>query len=329
MNFYEIKCYINEGKYNTAVIENVKHLIKNYNLFLKKSWENGYHISLYGFLDNEKFRSISEKLSKVIKSFPSPIYDDKEFKLKYYPVAKLLRKTEALHPIYQNTVCTTKIEDHYIFQNQKQLEVYSAIHNIFDEYYLDRYFKKNDIVSITKDLLTFIKTLPERILQDKPLMVSNGYISHLSHFIGFLHSLKQEERERIRNEFNIRRDKDLLKLKQNDTSKTNKTFIHNLTTIHRLISNLIEQGFIDFYSPNTLEDVKEKLEFASERHKQVHLESSNKNLIIKDNVLCTNRWILNVLYEKLVLLEIKPLDKFYMNFLLSSVRFTDTQIGGV
>ncbi|WP_230501096.1 hypothetical protein [Sutcliffiella rhizosphaerae] len=313
---------------NHQMYDWIKPLMKEKEaLSIKKSFENGYHISLFGFLYPEEAKAIYDKCQELLETYPTTVYDTNEFINKYRKVADLSLKEGVLDEIYQNKMEIKKREDLYGFQNKEQLHLFLKINKVFDRHYVNSYWEKdNNILSIIKDVFPFFSFLPDQTLSKEFALYSNGFTSHLSHYLGFLHSLSNEDKNKVIKRFNQlgERDKEMLHI---ETAVENE-FVTELKMIYEDICKSIDNELLNFYSPKSKDEISRKVEHSTQRHKLVLENPALNQLIIKDPVLITNRWVLNVFYEKLVLLNIKPLEKFYMNYLLSSFRYSKEEVYG-
>lgn len=328
MKFYEIIVYHNEEGMAPQLRQYLKSVIEQEELVtIKKEWEKGYHLKLVGIMPEEQAITIYETLHTLVEKYPSPHYDAEAFVCKYDKVARFYSKTITVEDIVQNTVRMKEVPDLFGFQNREQLELYLRLHHTFDRYYAKHYWKRDiDIVQITRDIFFFFQSLPDKKLFNSGELLSNGYISHLSHYLGFLHSLGRKQQEQISATFEKRATADFpLVVQQTIKNVLIKGLEEHTATLH----SLVDAGYVNFYSPKREEDFLQIAHSSSARHQAIYRDEHKKRLIKTDKVAITNRWILNVLYEKLVVLDIKPIDKFYMNYLFSTIRFTQKQIGGV
>lgn len=321
MNLYEIKYYTHVD-YFSPIVQYVQQLIlSNEQISIKQSWENGYHISIFGLMDPLQAEEIKNDLGMIQAKHPSPEYDLNEFRSRYSKIAKLTSIEKPLEEIYHNEIKVNINNELNNFQNREQLSLYLYIHHVFDQYFSDRYFKTNEIMDVMIQMYPFIDYLPETTLNETPLLVSSGYISHLSHYIGLVYSLKQYEREKLKNRFEdrIQRDLEIFYLNKS-TGSTG--LLNALISVYLMVSNYVDAGYLNFFSPKQYEkDIVPKLGDYNERHVIAFQNKECVDKMVNDYVLCTNRWVLNVLYEKLVLLNIKPIEKFYMNYFFSCLKF--------
>lgn len=325
MQFYEIKCYSN-STITPPFINYIRQLISSEkSISVKKNWQNGYHLHLFGFMNDQKARQIEEDFKKLLSDYPPLKYDEKEFKEKYSKISIITAQPEGLDSILQNQVIVKKKKTEEDFENEKQLELYLNIHKVFDRQYGEYYFGDMKIENIIEDMYPFIDKLPYTILNQEKNLISNGYISHNSHFIGFLNSLKQEQRSTITDQFEQRRSKYIHQFFEKKLE--NKSLFHqDLEAIFLKVTKLVEEKALTFLSPKKVEDITAKLPQYSKKHAEIFGSAELLNQTLYDPVLCTNKWILNVLYEKLVILQIRPIDKFYMNYFLSRLIFEQSSL---
>ncbi|NDI36717.1 hypothetical protein [Chengkuizengella sediminis] len=322
MNFYEITCFVNEENTNHQVFKTLKHIVQTEkSTTLIKGWQYGYHVKILGFFDSDKVNKNYKLLSSILKNEPTSTYCIDTFKNKYEKVARITNQLHSQQEIFQNKVKINQIDDCFYFENMDQLKLYIFIHRIFDSFYMERYWKDNNVLTIVHDIYPFVKQLPDKVISESDLLYSNGYTSHLSHYIGFLNSLKLSDRKRIQQIFKKRIVVDVESLKKGNDGSSK--LVSRLFEVYRLVSKYVDEGLINFHSPYSSNQFNSKVNQTSVRHASIFEDVELKEAVLSDKVLCTNKWILNVLYEKLVLLNIKPIEKFYMNFLISSMRYEE------
>ncbi|KGA96626.1 hypothetical protein AJ85_21635 [Alkalihalobacillus alcalophilus ATCC 27647 = CGMCC 1.3604] len=318
-NYNEIYCFHNNNpKVNLLC---VKILSDFEQITISKSWENGYHTKIMGELNIEDITYIVALISSVINE-NTDYYDEEEFRFKYKKNAMLSDKRESLYNIFQNTI---KIRNGWkqneYFENIKQLEMYIKVSKVFDDYYKDDYFKENTIYSIIEDILPFSKSLPEEMLHNSPMLNSDGYISHLSHFAGLLNSLNSSSRENVKKVFEKRY--------QNYKKRRNHNPRHDLSeklnVVFEDFKKMVDRKEFNFFSPFSEEYLVEKYKLASNNHQEIFLNKDIKHKILYDQVLCWNKFVLNILYEKLVLLCIVPREKFFMNYFIAKEKYVIEQ----
>lgn len=325
MNLFEIKAYTQIDQ-SSPIVEYICELVSGENnLSLKQSWENGYHICLFGLLEKERAEKIKNQLTLLQQNSPKATYDVDEFKRKYEKVARLTHQQAGLEPVFQNTVQLTLKSGYDLFENKEQLSLYLYIHHIFDRYFVSRYFRENDILDIMIQVYPFVVYLPETSYEDS-VLVTNGYTSHLSHYIGLLNSLKPDDRKKVREQFDQRVERDIA-IFNAGKGAGNPDLLKELQSVHQLVTQYLEARLINFFSPAQFgKDILPQLPKYSERHAPLFREKKYRDQLLYDPVSCTNKWILNVLYEKLVLMNIKPIDKFYMNYFFSRLKYHDSAL---
>lgn len=323
MYLYEIRYYAHEDHFPSIKNTLVALLMDEEQITIKQSWENGYHLCLFGFMEVEQAQRIYEQLCIIQRHNPSPVYDVEEFQHKYAKVALVSNQQQFLDPIYQNQVVLLDQSKDHIFENHEQLQLYLRIHHILDKYLMHRYFQKNAIMELIPMLKPFIDYLPDKILNKMGPLVSNGYISHVSHYVGLLNSLNEADRAKVKAKFEGRFQQDLpVYLETYDKMPIHEALLEELISVHELVSRYVEEGWVNFFSPDQFEtDVEPQLHRYHDRHAEVFGSPEHVEKVMKDHVLCTNKWVLNVWYEKLVLLNIKPIEKFYMNYFISRMKY--------
>ncbi|MGD6870893.1 hypothetical protein ACQCU1_01715 [Sutcliffiella horikoshii] len=325
MNFYELKIYMNDVD-NHPIYSSIKSLLVGENLVsLKKSFENGFHLTVFGWFTNHQISQVSEEFTRVLIAYPTDKYDEATFRNKYKKVAEIALKEGVLEDIYQNKVLIAKRKDFYDFQNEEQLQLYVKINRIFDRWFMDRYWNRNNnILSITRDMVPFSTFLPDTVLSREHALYSNGFVSHLSHYLGLLHSLSGKNKQAVVERFEQAGEKDRESVMEN--LERDHLLTRELKVLFHEIEDAVKRDVLNFHSPHDDAHIEMKVGISSKRHQLAMGTPELNRLILKDPVLITNRWVLNVLYEKLVLLNIKPLEKFYMNYLLCSIRFKKEEV---
>ncbi|WP_096156416.1 hypothetical protein [Bacillus sp. FJAT-45066] len=317
MNYHEIYLYINEEETPMEIQDYIKKTITLIpNVSIKQSWENGYHICLFGEIGDIK-EEITKDLQQLLARYPSKQYDEQQFRQKYSTISQYFQKEKSLNEIYQNKVMVPEKPNIQLFQNEGQVHLYLKIHLAFDRIFLPKYWRKNDIEEISREIYPFFSKLPDKTLSEEYKLYSNGFVSHLSHYVGFLHSIKEEMRGPIKQSFKQR------KAQLGELQVEENALFHELQEIYKQVSAAIEREEMNFISPQNVTDVKDITKDASDYHQAFFQNEALLALVLHDVVLTTNKWVLNVLYEKLILLQLKPIDKFFMNYVFSSTRFQD------
>ena len=75
--------------------------------------------------------------------------------------------------------------------------------------------------------------------------------------------------------------------------------------------------------PYKRKHIDEKMKHASKRHKVTFTEENMNRYFLYDEVLIANRWVMNALYKKLLLLGLSNTDRFYMNYVISRLTYPE------
>lgn len=196
------------------------------------------------------------------------------------------------------------------FQNLEQYELYLKLENWFDEQLKRYYFSKNN-------LFEFINWV-DKLLSKIPVAVNfgvteSGYISQWSHFYAFLNSLTIKQRRKLIDQFE-------LFYKKNNHDKVLNTLGNPSSIVletTETVESMIAQKKLDFYSPSSREEQISLNSFASYYHKKTVLDDKLQRQVIKSYILTSSRWLINLVYEKMILMNFTVLEKYFMNFCLT------------
>lgn len=313
---YIIKCFVIEP---TSDLQNIfRKLIIEHHFIIDKGWENGPHIKLRGTLSLSDLESVKEKINKHIdKSLTE--FDEKLFLHKYTKIADQLGKgPETLFPLIKSKVLVE--EEEHIFENKLDDTLFKEINYIFDSYFCNDYFKKTTIYEVIEEILKFSNQLS---LYERSGS-KDAYNCHLSHFISFHHNLSDKDKYIIEQKFQKDFNNDLKKGVFNvDSTPTLLTI--NLVHFFNKIKELVEQKKLDFFMPYNKDILKRKLPHASKIHKETFSEK-NIHYFLYNEVIIVNRWITNALYKKLLLLGLRNIDRFYLNYVISNLYFSENEL---
>ncbi|KOO51840.1 hypothetical protein [Viridibacillus arvi] len=311
--------YLNVNEMAHELKQQLLDLLKNDNIHIKKGWENGTHLVLYGFSADE-LKKVKERLSNILEKYPTKLYDVDNYKKVYSKVnEKFYQNKYDLSNIYQNTI----IERNHIplsnLENINQKKLYLRIDKKLDNLFAEFYFKPKVLLEILELLLDFTLKFDEFWKENYSysLKLFNPYVSHLSHFTGFVNSLNEMESDIIYNEFEERHD-----YNGNYIPKRNELF-NSFLEIFSMVEEMIINKEINFFSPYKLEVILEGIdnENLALGHAKIY---NNPQLINEMNVntpLIVNKWFLNILYEKLLLMNINVKDKYYLNYSISMTYY--------
>lgn len=298
---FQVNCY-----FDTRIIEdNLKKqlteiILDNKSAYLKQGIERGYNVSIYGVRELEAAYDIKKKLFSYITDSKYS-YDLDIFNNKY---------SELKDPNYKKAFSTNKIiimkeKNPVRFQNKEQKELYENIHRDFDLLLSPHYFIKNDIYELTSVVDTMIQVFDNK----------NGWNSHISHFWYFFQSLNRNQKNYLYKLFKERKEK--YSVNKPSLEETLTLEVQMITKKYlEKVNLLLEDRKINFYSPKSLEHLRKQDNFSSNLHKQTLFNEDYQKEILFDVTRITNRWLLNVFYEKLVLLKIPLIEKFFLNYLI-------------
>jgi len=310
--------YINTNETPLEFKKILKPLIIQNHIYIKKGWQNGKHLVLYGIKTNE-LDSIKDTIDIVLKKYPSKIYDKSNYIQIYSKINnKFFQDKFEISEVYQNIV---KVEEEFkvsTFENHNQKEFYLDLCKKIDKFFIDFYFEKNNIEELIKLILHFSIQFnsywKENYEHNDQLF--NPYNSHLSHFTGFINSLNEKEVSSVFNEFE-RRYKPYLPIENNLFSSFIETF--------HVLKNMNEYNQINFFSPQKLSDILINIE--AEKISKGHSSLYNDEDLLKkiySNIPSTfNRWFLNSFYEKLLLMNINIKEKYFFNYCIARHHFED------
>src|SRR5699024_5478669 len=300
------------------LLDTINHLVHEHKFTIEKGWKNGYHLILRGRLPDELLPVINVQLNKGIQNSENE-YVDEEFIQKYESINHLLGGGKNfLSPIVKAKVTSEKV-DHF-FHNNLEDNLFIEVNNIFDRYFLDCYFKDNDLYKVIEEIWDFHTQLQKYVEENSP----NAYNCHLSHYIAFIHKLNDNDKEKIEYQFN----KKFLKDKEHrrfDFKTISTKLTEELLEFYFRIRPLVKKRKLDFYMPHNRAYVDRKIKVASSRHKMTFSKKNMEKHLYND-VLIVNRWVNNALYTKMLLLNFNNLDRFYMNYLISRLIYPISEL---
>lgn len=192
------------------------------------------------------------------------------------------------------------------FQNSEQYKLYLYLENWFDEQLKKYYFTQNNLF----EFINWVDKLLSKVPVTKNIeVIENGYVSQWSHLYAFLNSLTVKQRREIIDQF------ELFYVNNNNNSVLNASSSIALDTIEK-VEFMIAHGKLDFYSPSTREEQIAANSFASYYHKRTVLDDQSQKQAIKSSTLTLSRWLVNLVYEKMILMNFTILEKYFMNFCL-------------
>lgn len=295
MKEYKVVCYFYIPNIRRELKISIVNLLKsNAQLFIKKGTNQGYNLSIHGFKNLEDAYNALNELTPLV-SEEDYIYSDDDYK-----ILRLTNKENFKPEDYLCNKVIVELDDLYtIFENKEQYELYKDVERYLDKMLIDKYFQDNDIFQMINLILNTSKEFE-----------GDGYVSHLSHFWFFFQTLEQEQKKGV---YKLFKEKAKLYKKTNDSS-------FDLSFLKKRVTYLIHEEKLNYYSPTTKDIVKENKMYASEVHKKTLYDEKYQKAIYRDVSIITNRWFLNVFYEKLILMNITIIEKFFLNYVISLNR---------
>lgn len=315
MNNYSIKCFVAEP--SKKLKDTMIKLVSDYTFMVDKGWENGYHLHLRGALDDQTLPFVVEELEEGVSDSVIK-YNENEFTQRYQSTAKILRKSNPFHPIIKGKVIVQA--EASIFEKAIEDELFRETNHLFDSYYCRSYFNENSIYEVMEETMKFHKLLEAYEADESE--ENRAYNCHLSHYIAFIHRLNKHDKESIEAQFKRKYERDVKNgLFDFDLTPTDLT--KNLMNFYHKIRPLVKSKELNFYMPHKRRHFDEKVKHACERHQRTFSEENMNRYFLYDDVLIANRWVINALYKKLLLLGLSNTDRFYMNYVISRLTYPE------
>lgn len=312
--YVEFYCYYDFNAHDFINLE-IIDLIKKYELTVQKGWEHGLHLKIFGYLKRQEYKKVSNLLKNLIEK-ENTTYDIENFKSVHSKVAKILEKENFLEDIiinkcfFNNTLLNFKEN----FNNNEQLNMYIKMSKVMDHHFLDNYFIGIDLKTVLSKVISVSRNLKQTVLYNNPRVISDGYVSHLSHYIGFLNSLNDKNKRIIIKEFE-KHTKNL------DGFEEDSTLKEQIFLLSDEFKTLINNKKYNFFSPFDEIILDEKYKASSIYHQPIYYNETIKNKVKYDEVLCFNKFFLNILYEKLLVMNITPKEKFFLNYVIANEKY--------
>jgi hypothetical protein len=329
--YSELKIWVND--YSRRIFKDLLLVIReklqqdSCRTFLRRGWQEGYHYSLIiDISNNKKFKveKIEKMIENYLQEYPSDNYDRDQFKERFKIISCLEDRFLDPFDIKENNSflfrdITQNLQSQ--FENEEQIDIYFQLHIYFDGWFKEFYGESDTDLFLFIGLLFLLgANIPNRTLHESAHIYSNGFVSHLSHYIGFIFSLNKESREKVKVIFekNYLQERDkfkeyLVKLLLSEQLEETKRFITDFLTLFDHLRDLFNKGKLTYYSPHQ-RDLRDATMHPS--HMAVFQNPELRNLVENDPIVACYRWILSSFYEKLPLLNISPKQKFYMNYFI-------------
>ncbi|MGT2965383.1 hypothetical protein [Streptococcus acidominimus] len=197
------------------------------------------------------------------------------------------------------------IEEDYrlkIFSTVEEYRIYRKWNIILDKIFRRYYFSRT---IDWKQIILFIELCYIDIMDEEL------FLAHFSHFWGFFMSLNARQSEYI---FTLMKER-VRELEESCSFLDRIDFNQLKVDIEFIMEN--NRDF-DFFSPNDLEKLIENDMFASKIHELTWKNELMNPKLRYNSLLISNKWFLNIIYEKFPMLEIRMLDKFTINYHFSN-----------
>ncbi|BDD38503.1 hypothetical protein [Streptococcus ruminantium] len=291
--FYSIFYY---QKFNYLSVQEKSVILSIYDQFrdkfyLKKGIKDGYHMSFNGLCSKKDAEMIVKILEENISM---PDFDEDE----YHRLFSKISDPNYTGVCNKNKISIKEEKMPLNFQNMSQYFLYRDMSIALDSIFINNYFEKNNL-QLVYDFIN---------LEYKNYGSSKMYNSHLSHLWAYISNLNLESQ----NKFKKLLSNKLKEINENElVFNPESEFLKQFSERIKIMISLKE---IDFFSPSTLSKTI-TLGFASPEHRNT-IQFADEYQYDKD--IITNRWFLNLLYEKLLLLNFNILDKYTLNYIFGA-----------
>lgn len=272
--------------------------------------ENKYQVDL--LVSNSHYISAAEKawLIEMRKRNPdSYICKTKEDNQKLIQVFNVSN-------IISNNKLKTKISvdlAKQYFQNDDQYQLYVFLEQFFDDYFFDNYFKDNNLIKFINVVDELLSYIPKEIIQNE--IINDGYRCQSSHYHAFISKLDKTVKDKVNNRFSKLEEKiDCSEFCSFNKNENLKQFVNEVVQI---VQKLVLEKKIDFYSPHTRQEYLIIDRFASPEHRETVVDDEYQVYFQYSVPIITARWIINIIYEKMILMDFTVLEKFFMNYCLT------------
>ena len=272
--------------------------------------ENKYQVDL--LVSNSHYISAAEKawLIEMRKRNPdSYICKTKEDNQKLIQVFNVSN-------IISNNKLKTKISvdlAKQYFQNDDQYQLYVFLEQFFDDYFFDNYFKDNNLIKFINVVDELLSYIPKEIIQNE--IINDGYRCQSSHYHAFISKLDKTVKDKVNIRFSKLEEKiDCSEFCSFNKNENLKQFVNEVVQI---VQKLVLEKKIDFYSPHTRQEYLIIDRFASPEHPETVVDDEYQVYFQFSVPIITARWIINIIYEKMILMDFTVLEKFFMNYCLT------------
>lgn len=201
-----------------------------------------------------------------------------------------------------------------IFKDKLLVDLYVEIEHKFDEWLSNYYLTENNFFAFVKWIDSVLSIIPTN---KTDYLIADGFMSQYSHFHAFISQLDEVSSSEVRDKFPI------IYTSYIEYKLNNKPIFSNISDAKPMIlkwyskiEKLQNFGEIDFYSPGSRQDILNNPDIASHEHWQTHVDDKYQESI-NSTELILSRWIINIVYEKMILMNFSILKKYVMNYILT------------
>ncbi|MDB6222843.1 hypothetical protein, partial [Lactobacillus amylovorus] len=199
------------------------------------------------------------------------------------------------------------------FQNDDQYQLYVFLEQFFDDYFFDNYFKDNNLIKFINVVDELLSYIPKEIIQNE--IINDGYRCQSSHYHAFISKLDKTVKDKVNIRFSKLEEKiDCSEFCSFNKNENLKQFVNEVVQI---VQKLVLEKKIDFYSPHTRQEYLIIDRFASPEHRETVVDDEYQVYFQYSVPIITARWIINIIYEKMILMDFTVLEKFFMNYCLT------------
>lgn len=297
---YTVIKYGNFKKVKVSDKQIIEYILLKYDgIYMSKDIKDGYNISFNGVKNEKDAVSIKFLLDQLEGNYD---YNKANFHRLYSGINDPNYTGKSI----QNKVIITVDPLERYFENMDQYKLYQYISNKMDLVFFKFYFnnignKKAAILNFT--LNQYKKNIEESFFED----LLN---SHISHLWAFFSSVSYSEKKDFISKLNVEN------LNKNYIiGKESKIFMEILERTEQMLG----EKKINYYSPYDYKKISNYQNFASEEHKYTFFNQEVQNAIFYNKYKIANRWFLNILYKKMLLMNLKLLDRYQVNYALSKM----------
>lgn len=277
--------------------------------------KNRYQIDLLvsnsHYISSDEKRLLIETRKNNPNSYICKTKEDNQKLIQIFNVSNIILNNKVKTKI---SIDSTK----HFFQNDAQYQLYVFLEQFFDNYFFNNYFfnnyfKDNDLIrfiNIVDELLSYI---PKEIIQNK--VINDGYRCQSSHYHAFVSKLDKTTKEKVDVRFSKLEQK--VNCLWSSPVNKNKNLRQLVNKVVQTIQKLILEKKIDFYSPHTRQEYLIADQFASPEHRETVVDDEFQAYFQYSVPIISARWIINIIYEKMILMDFTILEKFFMNYCLT------------